>query len=205
MKQSPNALAALAHTEGDRMRFNSRRSSAWLALAIALSLVMLSGPAHAGTAAEINAKVSAALKQLYASNAGAKALGQKAKGVLVFPNIVKGGFIIGGSYGQGALRKKGKTTGYYNTVAASFGFQAGAQKIGYAMFFMTNSALAYLEKSDGWEIGVGPSVTILDEGAAAALTTSTAQSDIYAISFDQTGLMAGLSLEGSKITRIHPK
>jgi len=181
-----------------------RRLGAWLLLTSALSILALAGPAQAGTKREIDSKVSAGLKLLYAKNAGAKALGAKAKGVLVFPNIVKGGFIVGGQYGQGALRKKGKTAGYYNTVAASFGFQAGAQKFGYAMFFMTDEALAYLEKSDGWEIGVGPSVVILDEGAAAALTSSTARSDVYAVFFNPSGLMAGVSLEGTKITRIHP-
>lgn len=186
------------------MHESSRRSGAWLLLSTALVILALAGPAQAGTAKEIDSKVTAALKLLYAKNAGAKALGAKAKGVLVFPNIVKGGFIIAGQYGEGALRKKGKTAAYFNTVAASFGLQAGAQKFGYAMFFMTDEALAYLEKSDGWEIGTGPSIVILDEGAAASLTSTTARSDVYAVFFNPSGLMAGLSLEGSKITRIHP-
>jgi lipid-binding SYLF domain-containing protein len=92
--------------------------------------------------------------------------------------------------------------GYYSTVAASYGLQAGAQSFGYALFFITDKALDYLKKSEGWEIGVGPSIVIVDEGIAKSLTTTTAKSDIYAFFFDQKGLMAGLGLQGSKITRI---
>jgi lipid-binding SYLF domain-containing protein len=98
----------------------------------------------------------------------------------------------------------GQTVGYYNTVAASYGLQAGAQKFGYALFFITDSALDYLKKSSGWEIGVGPSVVLVDEGLASSLTTSTAKDDIYAFFFNQEGLMAGLGLQGAKITQITP-
>jgi lipid-binding SYLF domain-containing protein len=112
--------------------------------------------------------------------------------------------MIGGEYGKGALRVDGKTTGYYNTVAASFGLQAGAQSFGYAMIFMTDEALEYLNKSSGWEVGVGPSVVVVDEGIARSLTTTTAKEDIYVFFFDQKGLMAGLGIEGSKITKINP-
>lgn len=129
-------------------------------------------------------------------------MGEKAVGILVFPGIVKGGFIVGGQYGEGALIKDGKTVAYYNTVAASYGLQAGLQKFGYALFFMTDSALKWLDKSDGWEIGVGPSIVVVDAGAATSLTSTTAQSDIYAFFFDQKGLMAGLGLQGTKITRL---
>jgi lipid-binding SYLF domain-containing protein len=102
------------------------------------------------------------------------------------------------------LRVDGQTVGYYNTVAASYGLQAGAQTFGYAMFLMNDAALAYLNRSEGWEVGVGPSVVIMDEGLAKSLTTSTAKDDIYAFIFGQKGLMAGFSLQGSKITRITP-
>ncbi len=129
-------------------------------------------------------------------------MGEKAVGILVFPGIVKGGFIVGGQYGEGALIKDGKTVAFYNTVAASYGLQAGLQKFGYALFFMTDSALKWLDKSDGWEIGVGPSIVVVDAGAATSLTSTTAQSDIYAFFFDQKGLMAGLGLQGTKITRL---
>jgi lipid-binding SYLF domain-containing protein len=123
--------------------------------------------------------------------------------ILVFPGILKGGLIIGGQYGEGALRVKGKTAGYYNSVAASYGLQAGIQKFGYALFFMTDSALQYIDKSDGWEIGVGPSIVVVDEGIAKSLTTTTAKSDIYAFFFDQKGLMAGIGLQGTKITKLN--
>ena len=93
--------------------------------------------------------------------------------------------------------------GYYNRVAASYGLQAGAQKFGYAMFFLTQTALDYLTKSKGWEIGVGPSVVVVDEGLARSLTTTTAKEEIYAFFFHQKGLMAGLGLQGSKITKIN--
>jgi lipid-binding SYLF domain-containing protein len=159
--------------------------------------------AFADTAAEIDRDVNAALDKLYSREPAAKALAAQAKGILVFPSIVKGGLIIGGQYGEGALRVKGKTAGYYSNVAASYGLQAGVQKFGYALFFMTDSALKYLENSEGWEIGVGPSVVIVDEGIAKSLTTTTAKSDIYAFFFDQKGLMAGIGLQGTKITKIN--
>ena len=138
----------------------------------------------------------------------AKALGEKAKGILVFPHILKAGLIIGGEGGNGALLKHGKTEGYYNIAGASFGFEAGAENFGYAMFFMNDAALAYLRKSEGWEVGAGPTLVIVDKKTAAAfgknMTTSTLKDDIYAFVFSQKGLMGGISLNGSKITRIHP-
>jgi lipid-binding SYLF domain-containing protein len=157
----------------------------------------------ADTAAEIDREVDVALEKLYSHQPAAKALAAEAKGILIFPGIVKGGLIIGGQYGEGALRVKGKTAGYYNSVAASYGLQAGIQKFGYALFFMTDSALQYIDKSDGWEIGVGPSIVVVDEGIAKSLTTTTAKSDIYAFFFDQKGLMAGIGLQGTKITKLN--
>ena len=135
-------------------------------------------------------------------SASAKAMGEKAKGILVFPSITKGGFIVGGQYGEGALLKAGKTAGYYNTIQVSYGLQAGIQTYGYVLFFMTESAMSYIDKSDGWEVGVGPSIVVVDVGAASSATTTTLQSEIYAFFFDQTGLMAGLGLQGTKITKV---
>jgi len=122
--------------------------------------------------------------------------------MLIFPGIVKAGFLFGAQYGEGVLRVKGRKAGYYNTVAASYGLQAGVQSFGYVLFFMTDSALNYLNKSEGFEIGVGPSIVVLDAGKAKTLTTTTGQSDIYAFIFDQKGLMAGLGLQGSKISKL---
>ena len=175
-----------------------------LSTVIMVAGIMTPTVAGAATAAEIDGNVNAALQKLYASSPTAKELSKVAKGVVVFPEIVKGGVIIGGQYGEGALRTEGKTTGYYNTVAASYGLQLGLQKFGYAMFLMTDSAMEYLNKSSGWEIGVGPSIVIVDEGTARSLTTSTAKEDVYAFFFGQKGLMAGMGLQGSKISRITP-
>lgn len=179
------------------------------AMALAVLMLLNTAPTMAASKAEIDRDARAALQTLYANNVMAKTLGKKAKGILVFPSILKAGFIVGGQGGNGALLKNGKTVGYYNTAAASYGLQAGVQNYGYAMFFMTDAALAYLYKSGGWEIGVGPSVVIVDKETAAAfgksMTTSTLKDDIYAFIFSQKGLMAGIGLQGSKITRIHPK
>ncbi len=159
-------------------------------------------PVHGGSKSEIDREVQTALQTLYDTEPGAKELRGKAKGILVFPNIVKGGFILGGQYGEGALLKNGRTVGYYNTVAASYGLQAGVQSFGYALFFMSDEDLAYLEDSDGWEIGSGPSVVVADSGMASSFSTTTTQEGVFAFFFDQQGLMAGLGLQGTKITKI---
>jgi lipid-binding SYLF domain-containing protein len=131
-------------------------------------------------------------------------LGDKAVGVLIFPSIVKGGFIIAGQYGDGALRKKGKTVAYYRSLAASYGFQAGAQAFGYVLFFMDEDSLRYLDKSEGFELGTGPSLVVLDAGFGKNISTTTLQKGIYAFIFDQKGLMGGVGIQGSKITKINP-
>ena len=182
--------------------FNTRLGAGLLAVVLAIGLTTTTRPAFAASAAEINRDVDRALRDLYAQDPKAKELTNRAKAVLVFPSIYKAGFMFGAQYGDGALRQKGKTIGYYNSVAASYGLQAGVQKFGYALFFMTASALEYLNKSGGFELGTGPSIVVLDKGAAGALSTSTVQKDIYAIIFDQKGLMAGLGLQGTKISRI---
>ena len=177
----------------------------YLALMVsAVALLLTSVTATADTAAEIDRDVENAIQKLYARSAAAKELSTVAKAILVFPKIVKGGLIIGGQYGEGALRIGGKTQGYYSTAAASYGLQAGVQSFGYAMFFMTDEALAYLKKSKGWEVGVGPSFVVVDEGMASSLTTTTAKEGIYVFFFDQKGLMAGLGIQGSKIKEIEP-
>ena len=170
-------------------------------IAFAAGIFISPNPARAASAAEINRDAKSALEKLYAKSSSAKTLGEKAKGVLVFPGIVKGGFLVGGQFGEGALLKGGKTAGYYNTVQLSYGFQAGIQKYGYALFLMTDSAMKWIDKSDGWEIGVGPSIVVMDTGAASSATTTTLQSEIYAFFFDQKGLMGGLGLQGTKITK----
>ncbi len=187
-----------------------KRSSTVVLAQIVLTGATVIAAAHtqaaslAPSASEIDRSVTIALNQLYTHNAAARALGSKAKGVLVFPDIRKGAFIVGAQYGYGALRRGDKTIGYYRTGAASYGFQAGVKKFGYALFFMTPSALSYLEKSGGWAIGTGPSVVVVDQGLARSLTTTSMRSDVYAFVFDQTGLMAGIGIEGSKVTKVSP-
>ena len=171
-------------------------------LVFAVSTLLTPNPARAASAAELNRDAKKALQKLYKESSSAKALGEKAKGILVFPSVVKAGFMVGGLFGEGVLFKEGKAVAYYNTVAVSYGFQAGAQKYGYVMIFMNDAALKYLDKSDGWELGTGPSIVVLDQGAAAGLSTSTARDDVYALIFSQTGLMGGLGLQGTKITKI---
>ncbi len=160
--------------------------------------------AFAADAAKIDTNATKALGDLLAQNIGAKALSEEAVAVLVFPDILKSGLMIGGQHGNGALIKDDTSTAYYKSVAVSYGLQVGVQKFGYALFFMNQDALNYLDQSDGWEIGVGPSLVVVDEGIATTLTSTTARSDIYAFIFDQKGLMAGIGIQGTKITRIYP-
>jgi lipid-binding SYLF domain-containing protein len=174
-------------------------------VAFGLLVAGLGHEARAASAAELDRKAEAALQQLLATHDAARALAREARAILVFPNIVKGGFLFGGQFGDGALRSAGRTLGYYRSVAGSYGLQAGLQTFGYALFLMNDSALGYLDASKGWEIGVGPTLVVVDKGTAAALTTTTARSDVYAFFFDQQGLMAGIGLQGTKIFRIHPE
>lgn len=159
----------------------------------------------AAGAAELGRDANAKLQQLYANVPAAKALGAKATAILVFPKVTKAGLGIGGQFGEGALLEKGKAVAYYNTAGASVGLQAGAQQYGYAMFFMNAKALEQLQKAEGFEVGVGPTVVVVDEGMAKSLTTTTAKDDVYAFIFGQKGLMAGLGIQGNKITKINPK
>jgi len=161
--------------------------------------------AMAASAAEISRDANASLQKLYASVPAAKALGANALAILVFPKVTKAGLGVGGQFGEGALLQKGNAVGYYNTAAASIGLQAGAQQFGYAMFFMNANALAQLNKAEGFEVGVGPSVVVVDEGMAKTITTTTVKDDIYAFVFGQKGLMAGIGVQGNKITKINPK
>ena len=175
-----------------------------LILVSATAYLVIPNRAQAASASEINRNATQALTTLYNNTPGAKALADKSKAILVFPSIVKGGFIIAGQYGDGALRKHGKTVGYYRSLAASYGFQAGAQSFGYVLFFMDDESVKYLDKSEGWELGSGPSLVVLDKGFGKDFSTTTLQKGVYAFIFNQKGLMAGIALQGTKITKIHP-
>jgi len=167
-------------------------------------LIAASPQARASSASQLVSDSNHALQSLYAATPKAAGLGARAKAILVFPSIIKGAFVIGAQTGNGVLFVNGKAAGYYNISAASFGLQAGGKKFSYALFFMTNSAVSYLSKSDGWSIGTGPSVVVVDQGFARSMTSTTLTQDVYAFPFGQQGLMGGLGLEGSKITHYTP-
>ncbi len=185
------------------LKFRNLISS--LTIAAAAAFALMPGSSIAGTAAEIDSNVDKALASLYGQMPEAKKLGETSKAILVFPRIIKGGLIlVGGAGGEGALRVNGKTAGYYSSIAVSYGLQLGVQWFGYAMFFRTDKAHAYLDNSDGWEVGGAPSIVMIDKGAATGFSTSSLKEDIYVFFFDQKGLMAGLGLQGTKITKITP-
>jgi lipid-binding SYLF domain-containing protein len=156
----------------------------------------------AATAAEIDKGVDEALQIFRAKVGGADTLLEKSEGILVFPNIVKAGLVIGGEYGEGALRIEGKTVNYYSTVAASFGFQLGAQVRSLIVIFLEKSALESFRASSGWKVGVDGSIAVVELGAGGALDTTNVRQPIMGVIFNQRGLMGNLTLEGAKFTRI---
>jgi lipid-binding SYLF domain-containing protein len=176
-----------------------------LALILATVAVVSMGvmnQASAATAEDLDKDSRQALQTLYETEPVAKTLSQSAKAVLVFPNIVKAGLVFGGSYGEGELIEDSKVVDYYNSVTGSWGLQIGAQSYGYAVFLMSDKAIQYVKDTKGWEIGVGPTVVVVDEGVAKNLSTSSLKDDAYAFIFSQQGLMAGVSIEGTKISKI---
>ena len=173
-----------------------------LVTATTCSLGAISSQVYAATAEDLNTDATQALQVLYKSNPLAEDISKKAKAVLVFPKIIKAGLVFGGSYGEGVLFKGMHASDYYNSVSASWGLQAGAQSYGYVVFLMNDKAVKYLHKTKGWEIGVGPTVVVVNEGIAKNLTSTTLKNDAYAFIFDQQGLMASLSIEGTKISHI---
>lgn len=171
--------------------------------AAAIVSISVMNQASAATAEELDNDSQQALKTLYKSEPTAEKLSSMAKGILVFPNIIKAGLVFGGSYGEGELIQGSKVVDYYNSVTGSWGLQAGAQSYGYAVFLMTDKAIKYIKDTKGWEIGVGPTVVAVDKGVAKNLSTSSLKDDAYAFVFSQQGLMAGVSIEGTKISKIN--
>jgi lipid-binding SYLF domain-containing protein len=171
----------------------------------AASIVSMSAMnlASAATAEDLDKDSRQALQTLYKTEPVAETLSRTAKAVLVFPNIVKAGLVFGGSYGEGELIEGSKVVDYYNSVSGSWGLQIGAQSYGYAVFLMTDKAIRYIKETKGWELGVGPTVVVVDEGVAKNLSTSSLKDDAYAFIFSQQGLMAGVSIEGTKISKIN--
>lgn len=173
-----------------------------LAVAVWLAAGVAADRAQAADAAVIDARVDAALTDLRQLGAGTAELLDEAAGVLVLPRITKGGFIVGGQYGEGALRVDGETVAYYSLAAGSLGLQAGVETFSQALLFMTPEALADFRAAEGWRAGAGTEVTLLRQGFDIGTSTDVANRPIIAIVFGQNGLLAGASVEGAKYTRI---
>jgi lipid-binding SYLF domain-containing protein len=182
-------------------------------IAAALIGILCLGPGLASTArgdtasdkaemAKIDGGVNHALGSLYKTVPGSKELAKKAKGTLVFPAIYKAGFVIGGQYGKGALRIRGRSVAYYNTVGAAFGLLAGAEKRSLVVMFQTDEALQRFRQSDGWDVGGDASVTLVEVGANGALNAATLNKPILAFIYGNSGLMANLSLKGTKVSKL---
>lgn len=151
----------------------------------------------------IDASVDGTLSRLFSTVQGSHELASKAQGILVFPDVKKAAFIVGAEYGEGALRVGGKTAGYYNAAAASFGFQAGAQSTAVIFLFMTQDSLAKFQSSAGWSVGGDVSVSIVKVGANGAIDTTSASSQVVALVLTNVGLMADASLSGTKVTKLN--
>jgi lipid-binding SYLF domain-containing protein len=191
----------MTHTLPNSVRRNFHK--VLLASAVALALGMPAVQAQAASADDLNVDAAQTLKNLFKTHPEAELLHKNASAVLVFPKIIKAGLVFGGSYGEGVMLQGDKPSGYYNSVSASWGWQAGAESYSYVVFLMNPKSLDYLEKSKGWEIGVGPSVVAMNEGLAKNVSSTTIKDDAYAYIVDQQGLMASLSIEGTKISRIN--
>ncbi|ACC75479.1 YSC84-related protein [Paraburkholderia phymatum] len=152
---------------------------------------------------EIDAKVRGTLSKLYSTVKGSKELVAKANGVLVFPSVIKVGFVAGGEYGEGSLHVGGKTVAYYKTISGSFGLQAGAQSKAIVFLFMTHDALSNFRNSKGWSVGGEGSVALLKVGANGEIDTTTATAPVEAIVMTNAGLMGDISLAGTKVSRLN--
>ena len=180
-----------------------------LILAAMLSMNACSGkdapPLSSSSQNTQEAKARNSLEALYASSLQAQELRERSVAVLVFPDVLRAGFILGGSGGNGVLfSPAGRVMGYYNVADVSFGLQAGVQSFDQALFFTTAEALGYLDSSAGWSVGVGPTVVVVNEGAGKDISTTTARADVYAFIYGQGGLMAGIGVQGQKITKLRP-
>jgi lipid-binding SYLF domain-containing protein len=189
---------------------NFMRAAAAALAATSLPLLALNATAsHAATSESnaakrrsIDAKVQGTMSRLYSIVKGSRELVAKANGVLVFPSVLQAGFVVGGQYGEGALRVGGKSVGYYSTVSGSFGFQAGAQSKAIIFLFMTHDALADFRSSKGWSAGGEGSVALVKVGANGAIDTTTATAPVEVIVLTNAGLMGDVSLSGTKVSRL---
>lgn len=174
-----------------------------LVLMFLFFLAAIAPEARAETPEDLIRDSNQSLQSLLSTSPAAASLAKQAKAILIFPKIIKAGLIFGGAYGEGILKMGSRVDGYYNSVQASWGLQAGAQSYGYAIFLMTDNAVNYIRETRGWELGTGPSIVVVNQGIAKNLTTTTLlDKEAYAFIFDQQGLMLTLSIEGTKISRI---
>jgi lipid-binding SYLF domain-containing protein len=155
-----------------------------------------------GERATIDAKVDGAMTKLYSQDAGSHQLVEKARGVLVFPSVVSAGLVVGGSYGKGALLVHGRNEGYYSTTAASVGLLAGADSKAVYILFMNDAALDKFRESKGWTAGADASVSVIKAGADAGVDTQTMQAPVIGYVLTNGGLMANLSIDGTKINKL---
>jgi lipid-binding SYLF domain-containing protein len=192
-------------------RRNFIRAAAGACAATGLSLSVLTttdsqaamSETNAAKRRSIDAKVQGTISRLYSIVRGSRELVAKANGVLVFPSVLQAGFVVGGQYGEGALRVGGKSVGYYSTVSGSFGFQAGAQSKAIIFLFMTHDALASFRNSKGWSAGGEGSVALVKVGANGAIDTTTATAPVEVIVLTNAGLMGDVSLSGTKVSRLN--
>ena len=184
------------------MNFVKQCARGLLIAAVGGFSVLNFAPAFAVDKAAIDREAREALQSLYDNEPKAKEIGDKSAGVLVFPDVTRAGLIIGGSGGHGVLYQKGKAVGYYSSGSASIGLQVGVQTFGYAVFFTTDVALKNFQRASGWDIGAAPTVVLVDAGAAKNLNTTTLKSEVYAFIFNQEGMMAGIALQGQKISKV---
>jgi lipid-binding SYLF domain-containing protein len=179
--------------------------------AAALGLATAAGPlavtaAHADHREDLVASARTALAQLTSEEPRSRFFARHCRAVLVFPSVLKAGFVFGGETGNGVLLSPGGAPmGFFNLTGGSWGLQIGGQDFAYALFFMTDSSLAYLRRVQGFSVGTGPSIVVINAGAGAEANSTTITHDVYAFPFNQKGLMADLTLQGTKITRIHPR
>lgn len=192
---------------------STSRRAALVAGMLALGLAGCSnkeGPVSASASdtgsskSDLAARSEVALNDLYAKNPATRQLGEKAKAILVFPDILKAGLVIGGQGGNGTMFENGRPVGYYNIAGGSFGLQAGVQQFSQAYFFNTEEALKTFRETKGFQGGVAASAVAADFGANAALTSSTMQKPVVVATWGQSGIMAGATIEGAKITEINP-
>jgi lipid-binding SYLF domain-containing protein len=204
-------MKSIYFTENRRLIMGNRSThpnhGIYKLILLSLSLSLLSGlflnqPSYADSAREIDVSVNVALERFNKDVKGSDAFTKMAKGLLVLPNVIKAGFIIGGEYGEGALRINGKTVDYYNIAAGSFGLQIGAQKKDILIAFMTEEALKQFRASSGWEAGVDGNIAFVDTGGGERIDTTTIKNPIVAFVFDVKGLMADISLKGSKFSKL---